>query len=138
MTLPRRLRALCVLVTAVSSVACGAAEQVDEERAPTIEARATGVLNSCPEFGWWLLLPKSLPLGGTTEIVVNVSDADSPTNKLHFDWAASSGEFSNPERAETGYTCKSLGAQELVLEARDDSDCTSTLLLDVFCDEPTR
>ncbi len=131
-------RALSVLIVAASGAACGAAERVDEEGAPPLSAQATAVVNSCPEFGWWLLLPKSLPLGETTEIVVNVTDPDAPKTRLHFDWAASSGAFSYPYRAETSYTCQAVGTHELVLEARDESDCTSTLLLDVFCLDPAR
>jgi hypothetical protein len=126
--------ALLLLVTE-ACLSCGTAEQVSDEsssRGP----RALTQTNSCPAFEWWLLLPKSLPLGENTEIVVNVSDPETPSSKLRFDWASPSGAFSDPLLADTTYTCLSLGRQVLTLSARDELDCTSVLELDVHCFEP--
>lgn len=121
-------------LVAFACLGCGTAESVtvDDHQTPEIVARA----NVCPEFGWWLLLPKSLRIGETTDILVNVSDPDSPRAKLTFDWAATTGSFSELHRADTTYTCRRVGHQALTLDARDDLDCRSVLELDVTCLDP--
>jgi hypothetical protein len=138
---------LC-LVAALAGLGCGATDRAtaDHDRPPE-PALATVVTNVCPEFSWWLLLPKRLRLGETTEVIVNVTDPDAPAAPLEFEWASAAGAFSEPTGvegleelvlAQTAYTCEASGQQRLTLSARDESDCTSTLDLDVLCtdDEP--
>jgi len=144
MTLRRRLtRSLTCLVAALASVGCGAADSTnaDYDRPPE-PVRATAHTNVCPEFSWWLLLPKRLRLGETTEVIVNVTDPDAPASPLQFEWASPAGAFSEGTGvegletlvlAQTAYTCEASGEQRLTLSARDESDCTSTLDLDVLC-----
>jgi hypothetical protein len=98
--------------------------------------RAVTRTNTCPQFGWWLLLPKSLPVGQTTEIFVDVSDSDTSLSKLAFAWEAKAGVFSDPDLASTAYTCARSGREALTFSARDEQDCTSVLNIDVECFEP--
>lgn len=79
------------------------------------------------------MLPRSLPVGETTEIIVNVSDTDTPLEKLSFEWFAVSGTFSEPYLAETGYTCEEAGRHQLVLVAQDDTDCWRSFDVDIAC-----
>jgi hypothetical protein len=136
-------RSLACLVAALAGAGCGAADQTsaDYERPPE-PVRATATTNVCPEFSWWLLLPKKLRLGETTEVIVNVTDPDAPASPLAFEWVSPVGAFSEPAGveglgdlvlAQTAYTCEASGQQRLTLSARDESDCTSTLDLDVLC-----
>lgn len=134
-------RSLACLVAALAG--CGAADQTTAGYEPPHEpARATATTNLCPEFSWWLLLPKSLRLGETTEVIVNVTDPDAQASPLEFEWASPVGAFSEATGvegleelvlAQTAYTCEASGQQRLTLSARDESDCTSTLDLDVLC-----
>ncbi len=126
--------AMFVTIAAIACAGCGAAESVttEERKAPAVVSTA----NVCPAFGWWILLPRSLRLGETTDILVNVTDPDTPRSKLKLDWAATTGTFSELHRADTAYTCRHLGNQVLTLDARDDFDCVSVLQLDVTCLDP--
>ncbi len=128
------LREPWVLLAAFACLACGTAESVTFEgrKPPEIGSRA----NVCPAFGWWLVLPRSLRLGETTDILVNVTDPDTPRAKLTLQWAATAGTFSELHRADTTYTCRRLGPQALTLDARDELDCASVLELEVTCLEP--
>lgn len=135
MTTSRPLRLVLPWIVAGLCAGCGAAEQVDDGPAPAAP-RAITRTNTCPQFRWWLLLPKSLPLGQTTEIIVDVSDPDTPLTKLAFDWQAEAGVFSDPDLSSTAYTCERVGRQALTFFARDPQDCTSVLQLDVQCTEP--
>jgi hypothetical protein len=137
------LRSVTCLLAVLLSVGCGAGERtISDYQRPPDPLQATASTNVCPTFGWWLLLPKSLRLGETTEVIVNVSDPDAPASPLQFEWASSVGAFSEATGvegledlvlAQTAYTCEASGQQRLTLSARDESDCTSTLDLDVLC-----
>ena len=128
--------ALVVSLAAFACSGCGAGDSVKHERDDRETPQAVSRANVCPEFGWWLVLPRSLRLGDTTEIVVNVTDPDTPRSKLKFEWAATTGAFSELHLADTSYTCQRLGRQVLTLDARDDLDCASVLELDVDCLDP--
>ncbi len=128
--------ALAVSLVALVTLGCGAADSVRHERDDSEMKPPVSTANVCPEFGWWLLLPRSLRLGDTTEILVNVTDPDTPRGKLTFEWAAPTGAFSELHQADTSYLCQKRGRQVLTLEARDDLDCASELDLDVECLAP--
>lgn len=135
MTPPRAPRPTLLWMLASVCVGCGSAEQArpaEPDEAPQAVTRT----NTCPEFGWWRLLPKSLAVGETTEIFVDVSDADTPLDELAFEWRAETGTFSHAELAATAYTCAQIGRQMLTFSARDEQGCTSVLQLDVQCFEP--
>jgi hypothetical protein len=123
-----------VLLVMFGCLSCGSA---DETRAayhpPEPVPKATVQTRSCPEFGWWMTLPRSLPVGATTEIMVNVSDADTPLEKIALEWVAETGSFSTPNLSDTSYTCELEGQQRLALVARDDTDCLRTLGVDIEC-----
>ena len=127
-----------LLLVALGCLSCGAAEQYSYEGVAESEPvpQAVTRVNTCPEFGYWVLLPRSLDVGETTEIAVNVDDPDAPRSRLSFEWEAQSGAFSDRFWSDTAYTCESVGKQELTLRARDEDDCTSDLRLAVFCLEP--
>jgi hypothetical protein len=126
---------LLVSVAALAGMGCGAGDSVNHERDDEVPAPVS-TANLCPQFSWWLLLPRSLRLGETSEILVNVFDPDTPRSKLKLDWAAANGVFSELHEADTSYTCQRRGRQLLTLDARDDLDCISVLELNVDCLAP--
>lgn len=132
---------ICVLLVTSACLSCGAAEQlsyegVTEEVEPAPQAITR--TNACPEFGYWVLSPRTLAVGETTEIAVDVSDPDAPRSRLSFAWQAATGAFSDRFWSDTAYTCQNAGPQALTLLARDADDCTSRLELAVVCLEPKR
>jgi hypothetical protein len=135
---PRPSRVGGFLLTLVAGVCfgCGAAERVDEVTGTPAAPLAISRLRSCPEFGWWLILPKVMAVGASADLLVNVSDADTPLDKLKFEWQSSSGSFSQPTLLETRYTCVTEGPQNLQLVATDDTDCRRALPLNLTCVEP--
>lgn len=118
---------------AIACVACGAAEQVDEVVGASREPQAATRSRSCPQFGWWLMLPKTPSVGAPAEISVNVTDADSSLEKLSFQWLAGSGTFSAPSKADTSFTCAREGYQTLALVARDETGCARQLDIQISC-----
>jgi hypothetical protein len=116
---------------------CGTTDVTQAERSvPEEVPQAIVKPRACPQFGWWMALPKSLAVGETTEIMVAVDDADTPAEKLAFAWSAESGWFSTPHGADTSYTCERSGRQRLALIARDDTDCLRTFGVEIECLQP--
>ncbi len=124
-----------VLMTLAASLclACGVAEQVDEVVGAARTPQATANPRSCPQFGWWMMLPKAPSVGVPAEIRVDVSDADTPLEALSFEWVASTGTFSEPAATETTFTCEREGYQSIALIARDDTDCARQLDIQISC-----
>jgi len=132
----QRLTRVLMTIVAATCASCGAAETVDEVVGRPTEPQAVSRLRSCPEFGWWLMLPKTPAVGDPAEIVVNVSDQDTPLDKIAFNWVATAGEFSAPQLLQTSFTCHAEGHQTLALVARDDTDCERVLDIQITCFPP--
>jgi hypothetical protein len=122
-----------VTFMAIACGACGAAEQVDEVVGASREPQATTGPRSCPQFGRWLMLPRTPAIGVPAEISVNVTDPDSPLEKLAFQWVAGSGSFSEPSSADTSFTCEHEGYQTLALVVRDETGCARQLDIQISC-----
>lgn len=118
---------------ATLGLACGAVEQVDEVIGASRAPQASIRLRSCPEFGWWMMLPKTPVIGVPAQIRVDVSDLDTPRDAISFEWVAASGSFSQPEEANTSFTCEREGHQTIALIARDDAGCARQLDIQFAC-----
>lgn len=114
-------------------LACGVAEQVDEVVGASRTPQASTRLRYCPEFGWWMMLPKAPSVGAPASIRVNVSDSDTPLEDISFEWVAASGTFSELTAADTSFTCEREGYQTIALVARDDTDCARELDIQILC-----
>lgn len=120
-------------LVATLCLSCGVAETVDEVIGPSREPRVESTVRACPAFGWWLIRPKTPAVGEPAEIEVNVGDADTPLDRLSFQWDAESGTFTPPSSARTSFVCEREGYQTLSLVARDDTDCERQLDIQINC-----
>lgn len=128
------MKSLALVAFVVSlCVACGVAEQVDEVVGASRENQATTRPRSCPQFGSWLMLPKTPRVGLPAEIQVDVSDLDSPPEALSLEWRAGAGSFSEPSAAVTSFLCEREGYQTIALVARDETNCVRQLDLEINC-----
>jgi hypothetical protein len=122
-----------VTLVAILCLSCGVAETVDDVVGPSREPQFASRVRTCPAFGSWLIRPRTPYVGEPVEIQVNVSDADTPLERLSFRWAAQSGAFTPPSATTTRFVCESEGYQTLSLVAIDDTDCERQLDLEINC-----
>lgn len=127
------LRAL-FLVTV--QLGCGTADSVDAVQGVRNGATVATGVNTCPSFGFYMVLPKQLRAGEVATAIAVATDAQSSTEHLTYDWTATSGTFSRTDASVTEYSCASSGAQVLRVTASDQNGCSSALNLDVECSAP--
>jgi hypothetical protein len=124
-----------MLLVAASSLACGTADSVDAVQGVRNGATVATGVNTCPSFGFYMVLPKQLRAGEVATAIAVATDAQS-TSTLTYAWTATSGTFSRTDTSVTEYTCTNTGAQVLHVTASDQNGCDSALDLAVECDAP--
>jgi hypothetical protein len=127
---------LAVAALACASWSCGAGESTRAAReAPAPEFGVTSVANACPNFTFYMVLPKAIRAEEAAWVAVRATDVDSDDDLITYRWSATSGAFVEPEVAFTEYSCADAGPQILTIVAADAEGCERTLDLDVTCDE---
>jgi hypothetical protein len=91
--------------------------------------------NNCPGLTSWVASPLVTSVGGTIDLAVTATDADT-ADVLTYSWTGSNGGTFSAQAATSVFTCGAAGAQTLTVVVNDNhqpTPCTATMTFPVTC-----
>ncbi len=127
--------------SATFNITAGATTQVaihlDCHEPPTTgSVTVSGTTNICPVIDSVSAAPNEVPVGSTIALLATAHDPDNGPSPLSYQWAATSGTFTDGSTASATFTCTAVGVTALTLTASDGdstSGCAATSSTSVTC-----